>query len=117
MFFLEGYIIDAKGNKAKAQAGYDLYLLDQCGGFLTGAPTGTITDAARAESTLFNGDMNSGLYCVKYPFYPYSGGYYMEPDPRSLMSVPTAAPLRSTTRNSWTNGCGNSFLKVTAVTT
>ena len=80
MFFLEGYIIDAKGNKAKAQAGYDLYLLDQCGGFLTGAPTGTITDAARAESTLFNGDMNSGLYCVKYPFYPYSGGYYMEPD-------------------------------------
>ncbi|MCR5003571.1 MAG: RagB/SusD family nutrient uptake outer membrane protein [Bacteroidales bacterium] len=80
MFFLEGYIIDKNGDKAKAQAGYDLYLLDQCGGFMTGAPTGTITDQSRAESTLFNGDMNSGLYCVKYPFYPYAGGYYMEPD-------------------------------------
>ena len=80
MFFLEGYIIDANGAKAQAQAGYDLYLLDQCGGFMTGAPTGTITDAARAESTLFNGDMNSGLYCVKYPFYPFSGGYFIESD-------------------------------------
>ena len=80
MFFLEGYIIDKEGKKAKAHAGYDLYLLDQCGGFMTGAPTGTITDASRAESTIFNGDMNSGLYCVKYPFYPYAGGYFMEPD-------------------------------------
>ena len=80
MFFLEGYIIDSKGDKAKAHAGYDLYLLDQCGGFTTGAPTGTITDLSRAESTLFNGDMNSGLYCVKYPFYAYAGGYFMEPD-------------------------------------
>ena len=80
MFFLEGYIIDKQGNKAKAQAGYDLYLLDQVGGFMTGAPTGDITDPARAESTLFNGDMNSGLYCVKYPFYPYGGGYFIESD-------------------------------------
>lgn len=80
MFFLEGYIVDKNGDRAKAQAGYDLYLLDQCGGFMAGAPTGTITDQTRAESTLFNGDMNSGLYCVKYPFYPYAGGYYMEPD-------------------------------------
>ena len=80
MFFLEGYIVDKNGNRAKAHAGYDLYLLDQCGGFMAGAPEGTITDPARAESTLFNGDMNSGLYCVKYPFYPYAGGYFMEPD-------------------------------------
>lgn len=80
MFFLEGYIIDKEGNKAKAHAGYDLYLLDQVGGFMSGAPTGTITDASRAESTLFNGDMNSGLYCVKYPFYPYAGGYFIESD-------------------------------------
>lgn len=80
MFFLEGYIVDKDGNRAKAQAGYDLYLLDQVGGFMTGAPTQTITDPSRAESTLFNGDMNSGLYCVKYPFYPYAGGYFMEPD-------------------------------------
>ena len=27
-----------------------------------------------------NGDFNSGLYCVKYPFYSYKGGYFMEPD-------------------------------------
>lgn len=80
MFFLEGPVIDKDGNRAKAHAGYDLYLLDQCGGFMAGAPTGTITDASRAESTLFNGDMNSGLYCVKYPFYPYSGGYFNESD-------------------------------------
>ena len=80
MFFLEGYIEDKNGNRAKAHAGYDLYLLDQCGGFMDGAPNNTIKDASRAESTLFNGDMNSGLYCVKYPFYPYSGGYYMESD-------------------------------------
>ncbi|MCR5561176.1 MAG: RagB/SusD family nutrient uptake outer membrane protein [Bacteroidales bacterium] len=80
MFFLEGYIVDKDGNRATAHAGYDLYLLDQCGGFMSGAPTGTITDAKRSESTIFNGDMNSGLYCVKYPFYSYAGGYYMEPD-------------------------------------
>lgn len=80
MFFLEGYIIDKEGNRAKSASGYDIYLLDQCGGFTTGAPTGTITDASRAESTIFNGDMNSGLYCVKYPFYPYAGGYYIESD-------------------------------------
>lgn len=80
MFFLEGYIIDAKGNKARSSSNYDLYLLDQCGGFTTGAPTGTITDASRAESIPFNGDMNSGLYCVKYPFYPFNGGYFIESD-------------------------------------
>ena len=80
MFFLEGYITDADGARAKAQANYDIYLLDQVGGFMTGARTHTITDASRAESTLFNGDMNSGFYCVKYPFYPYAGGYYMESD-------------------------------------
>jgi hypothetical protein len=80
MFFLEGYIIDSKGNRAKSASNYDIYLLDQCGGFTTGAPTSTITDAARKESTLFNGDMNSGLYCVKYPFYPYSGGAFIESD-------------------------------------
>ena len=77
MFFLEGYIIDKDGKKAQAHAGYDLYLLDQVGGFMTGAPTGDITDPARAASTLFNGDMNSGLYCVKYP---YGGGYFIESD-------------------------------------
>ncbi len=81
MFFLEGYIEDKDGNRAMANGDkYEIYMLDQCGGFTSGAPTKTITDASRRSSTLFNGDFNSGLCCVKYPFYPYNGGYYMEPD-------------------------------------
>ena len=31
-------------------------------------------------SILGNGDFNSGLYQVKYPFYPFDGGYYIESD-------------------------------------
>lgn len=80
MFFLEGPIIDKNGVYAHSWSDYDIHLLDQCGGFCSGAPTGTITQASRAASTLINGDMNSGLCCVKYPYYPYNGGYYMESD-------------------------------------
>ncbi|MBQ7517588.1 MAG: RagB/SusD family nutrient uptake outer membrane protein [Bacteroidales bacterium] len=80
MFFLEGPVIDKEGNYAKSWGSYDLHLLDQVGGFEDGAPTGDIRNASRAESTLMNGDMNSGLVVVKYPYYPFNGGYYLEPD-------------------------------------
>lgn len=107
MFFLEGYIIDKDGNKAKAHAGYDLYLLDQVGGFMTGAPTGDITDLSRKASTLFNGDMNSGLYCVKYPFYPYAGGYFMESDYTDMrLTEVVYAKAECLYRNGDKNGAG-----------
>ncbi len=43
-------------------------------------PNRVISNPAYKESKLGNGDFNSGLYCVKYPFYPFTGGYYIESD-------------------------------------
>ena len=80
MFFLEGYIVNANGTKVKSQDGYEMYLLDQVGTFEASAPEGKISNKLKAASTMTNGDFNSGLYCVKYPFYSYKGGYFMEPD-------------------------------------
>jgi len=80
MFFLEGYIETADGKRAKAQDGYDIYLLDQVGTFNEKAPEGEIAVNGKGASIMGNGDFNSGLYCVKYPFYPYKGGYYIESD-------------------------------------
>ena len=81
MFFLEGYVEGKDGAHAKEPYGtYELYLVDQVGRFEGGAPTGTITSAVGRESTLGNGDFNSGLYCMKYPFYAYNGGYYCASD-------------------------------------
>lgn len=77
MFFMEGYIIDKDGNAAHSWFTYDVYMLDQVGRFDDKAPSGVSNPI---ESTLSNGDMNSGLCCVKYPFYAYNGGYFMEPD-------------------------------------
>ena len=84
MFFLEGYIPDGPPDEnptgyVSSPNGYTIYLCDQVGHFLTGAPTGVIMGSGR-ESKRENGDFNSGLYVVKYPFYPYDGGYYMESD-------------------------------------
>lgn len=80
MFFLEGYIETPGGDRAKAQDGYDIYLLDQVGTFNEKAPEGEIAVSGKGASIMGNGDFNSGLYCVKYPFYPYKGGYYIESD-------------------------------------
>ena len=80
MFFLEGYIVNANGTKVKSQDGYEMYLLDQVGTFEASAPEGKISNSLKAASIMTNGDFNSGLYCVKYPFYSYKGGYFMEPD-------------------------------------
>ncbi len=86
MFFLEGYIpmwapdeTPADSTYASSPTGYTIYLRDQVGHFLTGAPRGEITGSGR-ESRRENGDFNSCFYVVKYPFYPYDGGYYLEPD-------------------------------------
>lgn len=81
MFFLEGYVEGKDGALAKEPYGtYELYLRDQVGRFEGGAPTGTISSSAGRESTLGSGDFNSGLYCMKYPFYAFNGGYYCASD-------------------------------------
>lgn len=82
MMFLEGYIPDPTSSSGHAASpnGYDVYLRDQIGMFTSGAPTGTITNAAMAESKLENGDFNSGLFVMKYPWYPYDGGGFKESD-------------------------------------
>ena len=81
MFFLEGYVEGKDGAHAKEPYGtYELYLRDQVGRFEGGAPSGTISSASGRESTLGSGDFNSGLYCMKYPFYAFNGGYYCASD-------------------------------------
>lgn len=80
MFFLEGYITSADGTRAKSSDGYEMYLLDQVGTFESSAPEGIISNSLKGESKMGNGDFNSGLYCVKYPFYSYKGGYFIESD-------------------------------------
>lgn len=83
MFFLEGKIPSTAfpGGYAKnPQNQYELYLVDQVGLFNENAEQGYISNPAYQESKLGNGDFNSGLYCVKYPFYPFDGGYYIESD-------------------------------------
>lgn len=83
MFFLEGKIPNksTKEGYAKDSDGkYVIYLRDQVGRFEGNAETGYIANPAYAESKLGNGDFNSGLYCVKYPFYPFNGGYYISSD-------------------------------------
>ena len=81
MFFLEGYVEGKDGAHAKEPYGtYEIYLRDQVGRFEGGAATGTIASAAGRESIMGNGDFNSGLYCMKYPFYSFDGGYYCASD-------------------------------------
>ena len=80
MFMLEGYIVCADGSKVKSQDGYEMYLLDQCGTFNSKAPEGKIDVSSKGASIMTNGDFNSCLYCVKYPFYSFNGGYFIESD-------------------------------------
>lgn len=83
MFFLEGKIANSavSGGYAKNPDNqYVIYLRDQVGRFEGNAESGYISNPAYKESKLGNGDFNSGLYCVKYPFYPFTGGYYIESD-------------------------------------
>lgn len=82
MFFLEGKIPNATtytGYAMNPEQQYVLYLRDQVGQFLGTAEEGLISGSGK-ESKLGNGDFNSGLYCVKYPFYSFTGGYYIESD-------------------------------------
>jgi len=83
MFFLEGKIVNsstATGFARNPDGQYDLYLRDQVGLFLKNAESGTIAAGYSKESTMGNGDFNSGLYAVKYPFYSFTGGYFIESD-------------------------------------
>lgn len=79
MFFLEGTVPGKDGSPYQYN-GYTMYLRDQVGTFDDKAVEGRISNPSKAASTLGNGDLNSGLYCVKYPFYPYKGGFYCESD-------------------------------------
>lgn len=82
MFFLEGKIPDDRntdnGGFAKSPQGYTIYLRDQVGQFLGTAEEGIIS--GEGESRSENGDFNSGFFVMKYPFYPYDGGYYKQSD-------------------------------------
>ena len=83
MFFLEGKIPNSSvsGGYAKNPDNqYVIYLRDQVGRFEGNAEAGYISNPAYKESIMGNGDFNSGLYCMKYPYYPYSGGYFNESD-------------------------------------
>lgn len=83
MFFLEGKIPNksvAGGYAKNPDNQYVMYLRDQVGRFESNAEAGTIANPAYRESKLGNGDFNSGLYCVKYPIYPFNGGYYIASD-------------------------------------
>lgn len=83
MFFLEGKIADDRntdnGGWAKSPQGYTIYLRDQVGLFLGSAEQGVIPGTDKS-SKCENGDFNSGFFVMKYPFYPYDGGYYKESD-------------------------------------
>lgn len=82
MFFLEGKIPNSKtasGYAMNPDNQYVIYLRDQVGQFLNKGEEGIIVGSGK-ESKLGNGDFNSGLFCVKYPFYSFTGGYYIESD-------------------------------------
>jgi len=83
MFFLEGKIPNARMNGGYAYDPFNqyvIYLRDQVGRFESKAADGVISNPNYAESKYENGDFNSGFYCVKYPFYSFSGGYFAESD-------------------------------------
>lgn len=79
MFFLEGYIRDLNGVIQKIN-GYNLYLLDRVGSYDETAAQKTIAAGKPTESTLINGDWNSGLSAVKYPMYPTGNSGRLESD-------------------------------------
>ena len=82
MFFLEGKIPNSRTSSGYAMNPdnqYVIYLRDQVGQFLNKGEEGIIVGTGK-ESKLGNGDFNSGLFCVKYPFYSFTGGYYIESD-------------------------------------
>lgn len=82
MFFLEGKIPNSRtssGYTMNPDNQYVIYLRDQVGQFLNKGEEGIIVGTGK-ESKLGNGDFNSCLFCVKYPFYSFTGGYYIESD-------------------------------------
>ena len=86
MFFLEGYVINTKTGQAITRNGYNIYLLDRVGTYRSGASTKTITGES-SVSTMLNGDFCSGLYVVKYPFYPEAESGCLEED-YTVMRLP-----------------------------
>ena len=86
MFFLEGYVMDTSTGQIVSRNGYNIYLLDRVGAYRSGAATRTITGESSA-STMGNGDFCSGLYVVKYPFYPETESGCLEED-YTVMRLP-----------------------------
>lgn len=80
--FLFGYLeyIDEDGTKKRVRAPeqpYDLYIRDAVGNFQAMAPDKW---PANKNSTLMNGDHNSGWHFAKYPFYSDDDAHQMESD-------------------------------------
>jgi len=75
--FLYGYLICSDGSKVQTTKGYDLYIRDQVGVFNNLAPGQIPSDLT---STMNTADQNSGVYFVKYPFYPTSDAHKIESD-------------------------------------
>ncbi|MBO7509723.1 MAG: RagB/SusD family nutrient uptake outer membrane protein, partial [Bacteroidales bacterium] len=82
MFILEGYIEKGGTYAEVSNPAYRIYMRDQVGRFYGNAQNDppTLAEGSASVSTLEFGDMNSGLCCIKYPFYSFNGGYYMESD-------------------------------------
>lgn len=76
--FLSGYLIYNDGKDTiKSTRGYTLYLRDQVGLFKYTKP-GQVP--ANKVSDMNNADQNSGIFLVKYPFYPSSDPHKIESD-------------------------------------
>ncbi|MBC6611953.1 RagB/SusD family nutrient uptake outer membrane protein [Hymenobacter sp. BT507] len=76
--FLKGYLLYNDGKDTiKSTRGYTLYLRDQVGLFKYTKP-GQVP--ANKVSDMNNADQNSGIFMVKYPFYPSSDPHKIESD-------------------------------------
>lgn len=76
--FLKGYITYNDGKDTiKSTRGYTLYIRDQVGLF-KGLKPGQVP--ANKVSDMNNADQNSGIYMLKYPFYPSSDPHKIESD-------------------------------------
>ena len=76
--FLYGYLpYNNDQDTVMTTRGYKLYIRDQVGWFKDLPPGQVLADK---ESNMNHADQNSGIYPVKYPFYPTSSPRKIESD-------------------------------------
>ncbi|MDF7814886.1 RagB/SusD family nutrient uptake outer membrane protein [Hymenobacter sp. YC55] len=76
--FLQGYLTyNNNRDTVKSTRGYTLYLRDQVGLFKYTKPNQVL---ANKTSDMNNADQNSGIFMVKYPFYPSTDPNKIEAD-------------------------------------